>query len=130
MVAVLELGASVFHDGSFRWAARTLFETCKRRSDTLSVGEAYYLCDAHRWVDDSLMPTAPTGGSEEVLDDVIGKKVVFRNGWDKASTYMMLNYRDEGDGGWLGRHYLRSTISVVMPVVNRLLKRIRSAHSD
>ena len=47
-----------------------------------------------------------------MLDDVIGKKVVFRNGWDPASTYMLLNYRDEGDGGWLGRHYLRNTISV------------------
>ncbi len=112
MVAVFERGAAVFQDPTFKWAARTLFNTGKKRSDTLSIGDAYYLCDAHRWTDEQLTARPPEGGSEEVLEDLIGKKVVFRNGWDPASTYMLLNYRDEGDGGWLGRHYLRNTISV------------------
>jgi hypothetical protein len=47
-----------------------------------------------------------------VLEDVIGKKVVFRNGWDPTSTFLMLNYRDEGDGALLQRDYLRQTIPV------------------
>jgi hypothetical protein len=47
-----------------------------------------------------------------VLDDVIGKKVVFRSGWDSSATYLLMDYRDEGDGGWLSREYLRQTISV------------------
>jgi len=70
------------------------------------------LCDAHRWTDESVSSAAPEGGSEEVLDDQIGKKVVFRNGWNDRSTYLLLNYRDEGDGGWMTRHYLRNTITV------------------
>jgi len=112
MVAVFERGAAVFQDPTFKWAAHTLFMTRKQQADTLGVGEAYYLCDAHRWSDEQLPARAPEGESEEVLDDLIGKKVVFRNGWEPASTYMLLNYRDEGDGGWLSRHYLRNTISV------------------
>ena len=112
MVAIFERMAATFGDQGAKWAALRLLETAKGFSDTLSSGDAYYLCDAHRWANETIVPRHPDGGSEEVIDDVIGKKVVFRNGWDPASTYMLLNYRDEGDGGWLGRHYLRNTISV------------------
>ncbi len=112
MVAIFERMAATFGDQGAKWAALRLLETAKGFSDTLSSGDAYYLCDAHRWANETIVPRHPEGGSEEVIDDVIGKKVVFRNGWDPASTYMLVNYRDEGDGGWLGRHYLRNTISV------------------
>ncbi len=112
MVAVFERGAAVFQDPAIKWAAHELYSSGKKRLDTLGIGAAYYLCDAHRWADEGVSRIRPEGGSEEVLDDCIGKKVVFRNGWDSASTYMLLNYRDEGDGGWLGRTYLRNTISV------------------
>ena len=30
-----------------------------------------------------------------MCDDTIGKKCVFRNGWDRNSSYLLLNYRDE-----------------------------------
>ncbi len=46
------------------------------------------------------------------MEDVQGKKIVFRSGWDSLSTYMLLNYRDEGDGGLLFRDYLRDGIAV------------------
>ncbi len=46
------------------------------------------------------------------MEDVQGKKIVFRNGWDPKSTYLLLNYRDEGDGGLNFRDYLRDTIPV------------------
>jgi hypothetical protein len=46
------------------------------------------------------------------MEDMVGKKIVFRNGWDPKSAYMLLNYRDEGDGGLLYRDYLRDAIPV------------------
>ena len=57
-------------------------------------------------------PAAPTHLSGEVMEDVQGKKVVFRNGWKPESTYLLLNYRDEGDGGMNFRDYLRDSIPV------------------
>ena len=54
----------------------------------------------------------PNELSAEVMEDVQGKKIVFRNGWESQSTYMLLNYRDEGDGGLIFRDYLRDTIPV------------------
>jgi hypothetical protein len=112
MVAIFERGAAVFHSPTMRWAAAQLYATERARTDTLSIGVAYHLCDAHRWIDESIKPAAPVGGSEEVLEDAIGKKVVFRNGWEPGSTYLLLNYRDEGGNGWMSRHYLRNTITV------------------
>jgi hypothetical protein len=111
-VAVFEKGASVFKDPQLKWAARSMLKNIKDRAPILGIGDAYHLTDAYRWADESLQPAPPSTGSEEVLEDVIGKKVVFRNGWDSSSTYLLLNYRDEGDGGWLDREYLRRTISV------------------
>lgn len=111
-VAVFERGAAVFRDPTFRWAAATLLATSRTRTDTVNIAAAYHLCDAHRWTDESVATKAPQTGSEEVLEDVIGKKVVFRNGWDDRSTYLLLNYRDEGEGGWMSRNYLRNTLTV------------------
>src|SRR5262249_20868089 len=78
----------------------------------ISTGIGSAFTDAHRWADDYVKPQAPSNGSQEVLEDLIGKKIVFRNGWDRDSTFMLLNYRDEGDGGRLGRDFLRQTLSV------------------
>ncbi len=111
-VAIFEKGAAVFKDSLYKWAAQSVLETVAGRTSTLGVGDAYHLSDAYRWADESVQSARPEGASQEVLDEVIGKKVVFRNGWDPQSTYLLLNYRDEGDGGWLDRTYLRNTISV------------------
>ncbi len=111
-VAVFEKGAAVYKNPEMKWAAQITLQTSKKRSDIVGVGEAYMLTDAYRWADESIKPQRPTSLSQEVLEDVVGKKVVFRNGWDESSTYMLLNYRDEGDGGWLHREFLRQTISV------------------
>lgn len=112
LVPVFEKGATVFRDPELKWAAKTIFESAKKHSNVLGVGEAYSLSDAIRWGDDTISPKQPESLSQEVLEDVVGKKVVFRNGWTDQSTYMLLNYRDEGDGGWLHREFLRRTISV------------------
>lgn len=111
-VPIFEKGAAVFQDPEMKWAAKKIFETAKQFSAVVGVGEAYSLSDAFRWADESVKSRQPSSLSQEVLEDVVGKKVVFRNGWDDQSTYMLLTYRDEGDGGWLHREFLRQTISV------------------
>ncbi len=111
-VAVFEKGAAVWKSAEMKWAAQSILNSYKQKGDVIGVADAYSLSDAYRWADESIRPVAPGGLSQEVLDDVIGKKVVFRSGWDPSSTYCLLNYRDEGDGGWYDREYLRRTISV------------------
>lgn len=113
MLPFFEKAAAINKDPRFRWAAARHFRTFldpmpKRRS----VFAALILSDALRWADLSLPATAPTDGSRQILEDMVGKKVVFRDGWTPASTYMLLNYRDEGDGGWLFRENLRTSIPV------------------
>jgi hypothetical protein len=108
-----EKGGAVYKDPRYRYAAARLF---RRYLDpmpkTTSVFTGLILSDAYRWADFGVDAQAPVTGSQEVLDDVVGKKVVFRNGWDTSGTYLLYNYRDIGDGGWLPREYLRTTIPV------------------
>ncbi len=111
-VPIFEKGAAVYKNPEMKWAAQITLQTSQKRSGVVGVGEAYMLTDAYRWSDESVKPRRPSSLSQEVLEDMIGKKIVFRNGWDESSTYMLLNYRDEGDGGWLHREFLRQTISV------------------
>jgi len=111
-VAIFENGAAWWKSPEMKWAAQSVLNTVKSGARTLGVADACSLADAYRWADESITPARPTGSSEEVLDEVLGKKIVFRNGWDESSTYLLLNYRDEGDGGWNDREYLRQTIPV------------------
>jgi hypothetical protein len=122
-VPVYEKAATLFRNPQYKYvaqqlAARTLARLAKMQNQTdvaainISVGVGSPFTDAHRWADDSVKPLAPTTSSQDVLDDLIGKKIVWRNGWEPTSTMMLLNYRDEGDGGRLGRDYLRQTLSV------------------
>ena len=113
MVPFFEKGAAVYKDGRLRWAAEQAFRKYldplpERKSPFL----ALVMSDAARWADFSIDAVKPTSLSQQVLEDQVGKKVVFRNGWDAGSTYMLYNYRDEGDGGWLFRENLRTSIPV------------------
>ncbi len=111
-VAVFEKGAAVWKSPEMKWAARSILDTVKSKVDVLGVADACSLADAYGWADESIRPAPPSGLSGEVLDEVIGKKIVFRDGWNAESTYLLLNYRDEGDGGWNDREFLRRTLSV------------------
>jgi hypothetical protein len=111
-VAIFEKGAAVYKDPTMKWAAQSILHTVTDRMDTVGLGEAYSLTDAYRWTDESVLPVRPTSLSQEALCDVVGKKVVFRNGWADSSMYMLVNYCDEGNWGWLYRDYLRNTITV------------------
>lgn len=122
-VPVFEKAATLYRNPQYKFLAqqltlRALERMAKQRNETdltnlnVGAGVGSPFTDAHRWADDAITPKAPTSGSQDVLEDVIGKKVVFRNGWERTSTMMLLNYRDEGDGGRLGRDYLRQNLSV------------------
>ena len=103
----------MYKDPRYRWAAATLFRRfLAPMPEKTSVFLGLVLSDAYRWSDFAVGAETPSTASQEVLDDVVGKKVVFRNGWTPSSTYMLYTYRDIGDGGWLPREYLRTTIPV------------------
>jgi hypothetical protein len=120
-VPVYEKAATIFRNPQYKYVAAELTRRALARQlraaggkEALAmntvIGSAF--TDAHRWADDKVAAEPPKSGSQDLLDDLVGKKFVFRNGWDATSTMMLLNYRDEGDGGRLGRDYLRQTISV------------------
>lgn len=112
-IPFFEKGAAVYHDPRLRWAAAQYFRKyLDPMPERKGIFAALCLSDAFLWANFDLSAEKPIGGSREVLEDIVGKKIVFRNGWDKNSTYLLHNYRDEGDGGWLFREYLRTTIPV------------------
>lgn len=120
---VYEKAATIYRNAQYKYVAqqltgRALERIAKSGEQSIvanvnvgaGVGSAF--TDAHRWADDSIKPQAPSSTSQDVLEDVVGKKIVFRDGWERNSLMMLLNYRDEGDGGLLGRDYLRQNLSV------------------
>ena len=111
--ACLERAAAECGRADFKWAAARIYSAMAVRfGDNPGVRSAAILVDAYRWADDSIEPEKPSAGSGEVLDDLVGKKIVFRDGWDARATYLMLNYRDEGDYAVTPKEYLRQTIPV------------------
>lgn len=107
-----ETAAAFYKDPHLKWAASTIARTFIDFENPTSVGLGYILLDCYRWGDDSIPSRAPSSLSGEVMEDVQGKKIVFRDGWDAESSYLLLNYRDEGDGGLNFRDYLRDSIPV------------------
>ena len=121
-VPVYEKAATVYRNPTYKYFAeellrRTVEQLAKQQTvtpDAVKIGAGYgsFFTDAHAWADDSIKPIAPTNLSGDVLEDVVGKKFVFRDGRNRTSNFLLLNDRDEGDGGWLGRDYLRNNLSV------------------
>lgn len=129
-IPIFEKAASVYRNPHYKFAAREMLVRAQARLDRdrrakgqpvelngqklfyAGTGVASAFTEAWRWADDAVPIHKPASLSREVLEDVVGKKVIFRNGWDPTSTFLLLNYRDEGDGGWLQREYLRQTLSV------------------
>jgi hypothetical protein len=107
-----EAAAAAYRDPALKWAAVTIGRKFVDLANPSNIGLAGMLLDAYRWGTDALNPAPPTTLSEEVMEDVQGKKIVFRSGWGPRDTYLLLNYRDEGDDGLNFRDYLRDTIPV------------------
>jgi hypothetical protein len=107
-----EAAAKAYQDPKLKWAAVTMADRFLDLEDTNNIGLGFLLLDAYRFGTKEIQPEAPTRLSMEVMEDMVGKKIVFRSGWTSKDTYLLLNYRDEGDGGLLFRDYLRDTIPV------------------
>jgi len=107
-----EAAARFYNNPNLKWAATTIARKYIDFKTPTNVGLGYMMLDCVRWGSDAVAPAMPQTGSREVMEDVQGKKIVFRDGWAPTSTYLLLNYRDEGDGGLAFRDYLRDTIPV------------------
>jgi hypothetical protein len=111
-VALLEKAATVYDRDEYRWAAHRMFNALRPDPNApIGTGDGMNLLDAYRWSVEG-GATAPPAKSEEVMEDLVGKKIVFRDGWGDDANYLLLNYRDEGPYALLGRDYLRHTIPV------------------
>jgi hypothetical protein len=111
-LAFFEAAATQYKDPHLKWAATAIARKFTDFNKPTNVGLGSFFLDCYLWSSDSVPAIQPKSPSQEVMEDVQGKKIVFRNGWDKSSTYLLLNYRDEGDGGLNFRDYLRDTIPV------------------
>ncbi len=108
-VACLEMGATKYKSGEMKAAAEKMYDFgMKKVTGTYSPGLGNYMAYAYKWADDSVEPVDINFKSEEVLDELIGKKITFRD----DRTYMLYNYRDEGLYGYIPRQYLRTSIPV------------------
>ena len=97
--------ASYYHDGRYLDHAIRFYET--QSKDTLSGSRLLCAAAALRWLDPNLKrEPLHYGASEEVLEDLVGKKIIFRNDRGKDSAYLLLNYKDEGAYGRYTRDHL------------------------
>ena len=128
-IPIFEKAASLYNNPKYKYAAKKLLERAKeiqyqeyknftdikdRVYDVFPLGvvAASAFTDAYLWCNDNIEPEQPEELSCEVLEDLVGKKIVFRNGWNNNSTYLLLNYQSEGDAGFISKYYLRNTICV------------------
>ncbi len=111
-LASFEAAASRYQDPHLRWAAVEFYRRLVSANDTDTFGDPSTWIHAAGWVDDALVPQAPDWGSREVLEELAGKKVVFRSGWSQDDTFLLLNYKPETDYGRTIRQYMKNTISV------------------
>jgi hypothetical protein len=111
-VALLKKAATVCDRAEYRWAAHRIFNAMRPDPDApMGVGDGMNLLDAYRWSVEG-PAEVPSAVSEEVMEDLVGKKIVFRDGWGDGANYLLLNYRDEGPFAVMARDYLRHTIPV------------------
>lgn len=112
-IACFERAAREYQDPRYRYAACRIYNRFWNEAGQQDrFGTFPLFLDACRWVDEQVEPEAPTTGSQEVLEDLAGKKVVFRTGWDDDATFLLLNYKPETGHGYTPREYLKHTICV------------------
>ena len=94
----MEKCATLYHSATLKYAVNRFTEAHVGLSSGLAGGVDRFmrqLISAYDWSNDDLVEQKPPPRSQEACDDTIGKKCVFRNGWDRQSSYLLLNYRDE-----------------------------------
>ncbi len=91
-LSILEKAASVFKDGSYKYAASSYFRATVREEPQEVI---HYLVtgrwlDAYRWADDAIEPTFP-----ELKSTITGEgKVILRIGNEKKNSYLSLTSKD------------------------------------
>ncbi len=110
-VAILEKGATVYRDPQLKYAAQRLFRAYWNDPQSDKLNTLGFM-NAALWTDDRVQPQPPADGSTEVLEDLFGKKIVFRSGWDSTATFALLNYRNGDEFGRVPKEYLINTIPV------------------
>ncbi len=109
---IFERGAREYRDGCLRWAAGEVFGRLLERHGPGPFGDPVIWVQAANWLDEAIEPRVPTWRGREVLDELAGKKVVFRSGWSRRDTFLLLNYKPDTDYGCTQRDYLNHTIPV------------------
>ena len=96
-----------------KWASHRLFQSELVKWDKIVLKYAIHdFVDAYRWADDSIPEEVPNDESRLVLEDYIGKKVIFRNGWVSNATYLFLNFLEDAPFGIDGKEHIIQTIPV------------------
>lgn len=112
-LGAMELIAKRRRDGQLKYAAeRQFYNMVKNHTMDNQAQMERGLCNAYLWADDSVEPKMPAYCSTEVLEEAIGKKAVFRSGWEETDTFLFYNYKDVGEIGQLTKDYLQRTIPV------------------
>lgn len=123
-IPIYEKGAAVYQEPMYKWMVNRIWDNIRETGYRLtSAYVALSFVDAYKWMDETIRPERPLSGSRLVMEDIVGKKVVFRNGFDPSSTFLLLNYRDEGKGAFAGREFLRTTITAEE-------EKVHHGHSD
>ncbi|MFO7611310.1 MAG: hypothetical protein R6W99_02325 [Clostridia bacterium] len=108
-VACIEKGAAMYKCGEMKEAADRIFKYgVEKLHAEPSPGLGNYMAYAYKWSSDEVEQCATAYKSGEVLEELVGKKIVLRGG----GSYMLYNYRDEGMYGFIPRQYLRTSIPV------------------
>ncbi len=111
-IPIFEKAAAEYNEPMYKWVVNQIWNHVNEAGyQWKSAYTALMFVDAYKWTDESISQEAPASGSRLVMEDIVGKKVVFRNGFETNSTFLLLNYRDEGEGAFAGREFLRTTIT-------------------
>ena len=108
--ADLMRAGSYYRNGRYLDAARRLYNAHATRP--LSGYQLYCVAASLNWLDTSI-PITPLKltQSEEAIEDLVSKKIVFRNDNGRESSYLLLNYRDQGSYGRFTRDYLNQVLA-------------------
>lgn len=107
-VGFLEWAAVLFNDGEVKYCVSKFIEY--NRGYQKTIAEAWVvrsLSLAAEMAGTAVEPKYPAYSSGEVIEDLVGKKIVFRG---ENSDYLMLNYRDEGNYALPARQNMFCTI--------------------
>ncbi len=108
----LEKGATMYRDGRYKWAVHRIFQAQLLKGEMFELWAGGQWADAYLWADDSVQEEVPTDPSRLVLEDYVGKKIVFRSGWDDKSTHLFLNYLEDAPFGVDGKEQIINSINV------------------